>query len=427
MTEGLRPEVAIFLEGVAGPSALLRDVAGPFCDGNIYKYQLATQGFTVSWFLLEQLPDILPELESMKLLLFPSSTTMSDEVLRAIGTLKSNGRTLAWTGAPAALAAPNASNFSLERTVDTVGIRGLHSHADPASLTTRLVQSNVTGVPHWPQDWVGGLVHFSGSTLAAPWFHFDRNGSGPPESGVCANGTNGTSGGAYRECDFTVTIGAHDSIGHVWPKLEQVVRGQFDECFRMQGCGCSTHDCCGAPGKQEQLLVTRNGTPVGGGHCCVPEVKDFVIGWHRGHCSGPPAPPPSIANNTDVVVLGTFADSGLPSIVWQKEKTHQTFYSSNPDLAGALWRGVAVAAGVHVYQPTSQQDAIEVRGRLLMIHAGPSDADPEGPAVRRTCLLPALARVTDEAGSVVCANCKEFETAPMQPGDTSLYTVELLL
>lgn len=81
---------------------------------------------------------------------------------------------------------------------------------------------------------------------------------------------------------------------------------------------------------------------------------------------------------------------------------------------------------MHLYQPTTQQDAIEVRGRLLMVHAGPSDADPDGPAARRTCLLPAVARVTDEVGGVVCGSCSEFTTAPMQPGDTSLYTIELL-
>ena len=33
----LEPEVAIFVQGVAGPSALLPGVPGAYCDGNIYK------------------------------------------------------------------------------------------------------------------------------------------------------------------------------------------------------------------------------------------------------------------------------------------------------------------------------------------------------------------------------------------------------
>eukprot|EP01045_Picozoa_sp_COSAG04_P054519 COSAG04_NODE_24405_length_322_cov_1.085202_1_plen_43_part_10 len=42
-----------------------------------------------------------------------------------------------------------------------------------------------------------------------------------------------------------------------------------------------------------------------------------------------------------------------------------------------MWRAVAVAAGVHMYQPPSQEDAIEVRGNLLMVHRGTSDTPPD--------------------------------------------------
>jgi hypothetical protein len=349
--KGLEPEVAIFLLGVSGPSTILPDVVGPYCDGNIFKYTLATQGLPVRWYLLEQLPQILPELTAMKLLIFPSATTMSDEALRAVDTLRRNGRTLAWTGVPAALSAPNGSSFSLARTLSTIGIDGLRSHTTPTSLNTRLVQTDTADAPRWPAEWANGLLNYSGggvSGIAAPWVSFGGNSSGTHNGTCLHNQTKPLTPGepGYGQiCDFTVTIGAHDKIGHVWPPLKTVIHGLgYNECFRIEGCGCFTADCCGFPKDREQFLVSRNGAVVGAGHCCVSEISDFVISWERGNCSGglvpPPPLPPAPAGAGSVAVLGTFADSGLPSVVWQQQRDHRTFYSANPDISGSLWRAV---------------------------------------------------------------------------------------
>ena len=88
-----------------------------------------------------------------------------------------------------------------------------------------------------------------------------------------------------------------------------------------------------------------------------------------------------------------------------------------------MWRAVAVAAGVHMYQPPSQEDAIEVRGNLLMVHRGTSDTPPDAPASGRSVLLPAAADVSDELGLAVCSRCSNFTTSPMRPGDTALFTI----
>ena len=177
--QSLEPEVAIFIQGIGGPGALLSTVGGPGNDGNAYKYELAKQGFPVRWFLLEQLPDIVPKLRAMKLLILPSSGVMSERVRRAIRTLSAANRTIAWTGVPAALAAPNASGFSLRRTIETIGLRGLQNHSTPANLTTRLVQSTVPGAPRWPQgaSVIGGIdgdgITSGEGGAASPWLHYN--------------------------------------------------------------------------------------------------------------------------------------------------------------------------------------------------------------------------------------------------------------
>jgi hypothetical protein len=91
----------------------------------------------------------------------------------------------------------------------------------------------------------------------------------------------------YRECTFIVTIGARDK-DHDWGTQNIQVKADWEDCFRMDGCGV-----WGAVGRQcesqykdkAQLLVTRNGTIVGEGHCCVPSVKDYVVSWQRGTCA----------------------------------------------------------------------------------------------------------------------------------------------
>ena len=180
------------------------------------------------------------------------------------------------------------------------------------------------------------------SGTAAPWISLGGNSSGT-QNGACLHNqtikplTPGEPG--YEQiCDFTVTIGAHDKIGHKWAPMVTVVRGlDYQECFRMDGCGCFTPNCCGISKDHEQFLVTHNGTVVGGGHCCVSEITDFVMSWERGNCTGgsPPSPLPP-----PPVVLGTFADSKLPSMVWQQQRDHRTFYSANPDIPGSLWRAI---------------------------------------------------------------------------------------
>ena len=49
--------------GVSGPGAVWPNVSAPGMDGNAYKYDLARQGFPVRWYLLEQLPHILAQLQ----------------------------------------------------------------------------------------------------------------------------------------------------------------------------------------------------------------------------------------------------------------------------------------------------------------------------------------------------------------------------
>ena len=89
---------------------------------------------------------------------------------------------------------------------------------------------------------------------------------------------NATRVGAYRECSWTVMIGARDS-SHSWTPIEKVVKADHDDCFRIEGCGVwgAVGRMCMAGYKDKaQLLVTRNGTTVGEGHCCAPGVKDYV-------------------------------------------------------------------------------------------------------------------------------------------------------
>jgi hypothetical protein len=89
---------------------------------------------------------------------------------------------------------------------------------------------------------------------------------------------NATRVGPYLECSFTVMIGARDS-SHVWQPQETAVKADHDDCFRMEGCGvsgASGRSCMKNYKDKAQLLVTRNGTTVGEGHCCVPSVKDYV-------------------------------------------------------------------------------------------------------------------------------------------------------
>ena len=123
------------------------------------------------------------------------------------------------------------------------------------------------------------------------------------------------------------------------------------------------------------------------------------------------------------MVLGTYAHSGLPSVVWKHQGTYRTFYSCNSALTGTMWRSIAKAAGVHFYQSAAQQDFVEVRGQLLMVHVGPSTKPPDDPATSRIYNLPWKARVVDESNSVVCSSCDQFETSPMHPGATAVFTV----
>jgi hypothetical protein len=128
-------------------------------------------------------------------------------------------------------------------------------------------------------------------------------------------------------------------------------------------------------------------------------------------------------NGEGAVVLGTYLHSGLPSVVWKDQGTHRTFYSCNAELSGSMWRSIAEAAGIHFYQSATQQDFVEVRGQLLMVHVGPSTKSPDDPAMSRTYNLPWKARVVDESNNVVCSSCDQFEMPPMRPGATVVFTV----
>lgn len=107
----------------------------------------------------------------------------------------------------------------------------------------------------------------------------------PPPACVKLNATQ--PGKPYKECTFTITIGAHDKI-HDWGTLDKQVQADYGDCFRMEGCGVwgiGGRMCESRYKDKAQLLVTRNGTVVGEGHCCVPNVKDYVISWKRGPCA----------------------------------------------------------------------------------------------------------------------------------------------
>ena len=108
----------------------------------------------------------------------------------------------------------------------------------------------------------------------------------PPPPPSCKNNT--TRSGSYRECTFIVTIGAHDKI-HDWGLIRRQVQADYSDCFRMDGCsgtwGPVGRSCETGYKDKAQLLVTRNGTVVGEGHCCVPSVQDYVVSWERGACA----------------------------------------------------------------------------------------------------------------------------------------------
>ena len=142
------------------------------------------------------------------------------------------------------------------------------------------------------------------------------------------------------------------------------------------------------------------------------------------------------------VVLGRFAGTkgdasyGRAAVAWYDHGEFRSFYScsstSSAFASVAGWRAVMKSAGAHLYLPSEKflGDSVEARGSLLMVHAGPSTAQPTDPARVRHVKLPERALVSllleggGPEGLPVCASaCVSFETPAMRPGDTLLYKV----
>jgi hypothetical protein len=122
-----------------------------------------------------------------------------------------------------------------------------------------------------------------------------------------------------------------------------------------------------------------------------------------------------------------------------------TVWTSAIALPWAAWRLLAVAAGVHLYVESNgpAPNASVVLGDSVAISAaavsGPSatwihiTAACPGLAniyakvctnasrAVRTVALPSAARVTNEAGRVVCESCTQFQSEPLSPGDVAMF------
>ena len=138
------------------------------------------------------------------------------------------------------------------------------------------------------------------------------------------------------------------------------------------------------------------------------------------------------ADQTNAVLVRATRQSQTNS---DSDSAWSSVFSASPGLPVQLWRVLAVTAGVHMYLPDSSpcshdpgawqvSDAVEVRGRFLMVHAS---AVCSGAAQRaRTVQLPqAVAAVLDEANATVCSSCSCFTTIPMVAGEVLLYTLAM--
>ena len=135
-----------------------------------------------------------------------------------------------------------------------------------------------------------------------------------------------------------------------------------------------------------------------------------------------------------VEVLGTLkADPTAAVLVRAQHAGWSAVFSAAPGLPVQLWRALAIHAGVHLFLPNAEacvhnpdawevHDAVEVRGRFLMVHAS---AVCSGAArLPREVRLPrAVGTVVDEANATVCTGCAGFQTAPMRAGEVQLYTL----
>jgi hypothetical protein len=135
-----------------------------------------------------------------------------------------------------------------------------------------------------------------------------------------------------------------------------------------------------------------------------------------------------------VEVLGTLkADPTAAVLVRAQHAGWSSVFSAAPGLPVQLWRALAIHAGVHLFLPNAEacvhnpdawevHDAVEVRGRFLMVHAS---AVCSGAArLPREVRLPrAVGTVVDEANATVCTGCAGFQTAPMRAGEVQLYTL----
>lgn len=174
-----------------------------------------------------------------------------------------------------------------------------------------------------------------------------------------------------------------------------------------------------------------------------------------------------------VTPLGSYTtapSAARVSVAWADQGSHKALFMGSPGLPSAAWRDVATAAGVHVYlpDPSTVGDTVQVRGDLLLVHAGAvaqaaargddggrtraangasggdgtAPASPEvvpaapltaaagaaATAVARHVVLPSPASsvVDAETGRVVCATaCTAFDTGAMVPGDVALFRIVL--
>lgn len=131
--------------------------------------------------------------------------------------------------------------------------------------TTKFCSASATIVASWS---AGTSKIFNNTDLSPP----------PPPVPPPPPCKNATRVGSYHECSFTIMIGAHDNSSS-WTPIQKLVKADHDDCFRIEGCGvwgATGRSCMAGYEDEAQLLVTRNGTTVAEGHCCVPSVKDYV-------------------------------------------------------------------------------------------------------------------------------------------------------
>lgn len=134
-------------------------------------------------------------------------------------------------------------------------------------------------------------------------------------------------------------------------------------------------------------------------------------------------------------VLGHYgaAAGRKPSACMSHEASHTSVFIGAPRPPLALWRALALNAGVHLYTSESESadnglavraDAVTYGASALLYHAGASAGGAVQAGRRRQVTLPQKLAVKSEWGEDVCTSaqpCDSFSTPALQDGESVLY------